>query len=107
MAFETREDVLLHFMDGGDMLDRESGMVYVADVAGGGRFYGIMVGDPVPEELRGDIDAAVEYALDHYPAPGCGTGDRFQFMEAPGAWFGWLAELVVGHPERFAARTSE
>lgn len=60
-----------------------------------------MVGDPFPETLRVDVAEAVEFELSHYPAPGTGAPDRMGFMEAPGWWFGELADEVLSQPERF------
>lgn len=101
--FSTKAELLNHFIDGGDILDAETGHVYIADVNGNGEFFGIMVGDPVPEELRADVWGAVEYALSHYTAPGTGASNRMAFMEAPGWWFGELAEEVISNPGRFMA----
>ena len=103
MAFTSKRDVLNHFIDGGDMLDTELGHVYIADVNGDGEFFGIMVGDPVPERLRADVEGAVDFALSHYPAPGTGASNRMGFMEAPGWWFGEFADEVLSQPERFLA----
>ena len=101
--FNTKAELLNHFIDDGDLLDTELGHVYIADVNGDGEFFGIMVGDPVPDSLRSDVEGAVEYALSHYPAPGTGAPDRMCFMEAPGWWFGELADEVLSQPERFMA----
>lgn len=102
MQFKTEAEVLRHFEAGDCLLDTETGKTYIADIGGeGGRFYGVMVTDPVPEGLRHDADAAVEYALEHFPAPASCHHASMEFMEAPGCWFGELAELVISHPDRF------
>ena len=102
--FKTRDEVLRHFMDDGDLLDTASGTVFIADCNADGEFFGIMVAG-VPEEHRGSIAEAVEYALETFPAPGTGAPNRMQFMEAPGHWFGKVADIVVEEPERFVARS--
>lgn len=101
--FNTKTELLNHFIDGGDLLDTETGHVYIADVNGDGEFFGIMVGDPVPENIRRDVSQAVGYAMDTYPAPGTLAPNRMGFMEAPGWWFGELAEEVIANPSRFMA----
>lgn len=101
--FNTKAELLNHFIDGGDLLDTELGHIYIADVNGEGEFFGIMVGDPVPDGLQSDVEGAVEYALSHYPAPGTGARGRMCFMEAPGWWFGELADEVIANHDRFMA----
>ena len=104
MTFETQDEVLAHFEGGGDLLDSETGRAYIADIGGeGDEFHGIMVTDPVPEELRGDVGAAVEYALGHFPAPASCHPNSMEFMYAPGCWFDELAESAIAEPERFLA----
>ena len=102
--FKTEEKVLRHFEDDGDMLDTETGHVYIADVNADGEFFGIMVTDPVPSALRNDVSEAVRYAMETFPAPGAyGSRERMLFMEAPGWWFGEFAEEVIANPARFVA----
>lgn len=102
MAFATEDELLRHFVDGGDLLDAETGRVYISDIGGEDEhFYGIMVTDPVPNELWNDIDGAVEYALGHFPAPASCHPKSMEFMEAPGCWFGELAREVLREPGRF------
>lgn len=102
MEFKTEDEVLRFFEEGGCLLDTETGRVYISDIGGEGeRFYGIMVTDPVPEELRDDPDGAIEYALDCFPAPMSCHPKSMEFMEAPGCWFGELADAVIASPGRF------
>lgn len=102
--FKTEEEVLLHFMDEGCMLDTENGVAYISDIGGGGStFYGIMVAEGLPDDVLGDLTEACQYALGCIPAPGTGAPNRMEFMEAPGWWFGEFAEQVIAHPERFLA----
>jgi len=104
--FKNECELLRHFENDGDLLDTETGHVYIADCNADGEFFGIMVGDPVPEELRNDVGAAVGYAMETYPAPGAfGNPRRMLFMEAPGWWFGEFAEEVLGNPGRFIERS--
>ena len=105
--FRTHDELLEHFMKDGDLLEKDTGCVYIADCNMDGEFFGIMVSDPVPEEKRGSVHEAVAYALDHFPAPGSGARDRMLFMEAPGYWFGKLADNVICEPENYMALSYE
>lgn len=102
--FETIEDVIRHFECDGDVLDTETGMVMIADCNGDGEFFGVMVAE-VPEEYRGKIFDAVEYAIETFPAPATGAPDRMVFMEVPGFLFDEIAETILEHPERFVSRS--
>ena len=93
MTFKTEEEVLLHFMGEGCMLDTETGVVYVSDVNDAGEFFGIFESKPVPERARNDLDHAIDWAY-------CWPMNEYA---APGWWFGELAKEVIAHPERFLA----
>ena len=103
MNFKTEDDVLRHFMGGGDMLDTFERTVYIADVNGDGEFFGIMAATGIPAECCGSVPEAVDYALETFPAPGSGAADRMDFMEAPGWWFGSFARDVIAHPDEYMA----
>ena len=103
--FETKKDVLTFFEGGGCMLDIANRDVYISDIGGDDeRFYGIMVAGPIPHEFARTVDDAVEYALDHFPAPGAGANNRMGFMEAPGWWFNLLADAAMKNPKRFVTK---
>jgi len=95
MTFKTRDEVLSHFENEHDMLDVETGEVYICDHGDGGRvFYGVMYTE-VPEDVRGSVSEAVEYAL------GCIPASCMGFMEPDGGWFAEFADEVIANPERF------
>jgi len=89
--FKTEDELLYHFMDGGCMVDTESGEVYISDVNAEGDFFGIFVSNPVPENVRHDFDAAIDAA--YYE-----TMDEYA---APGYWFSLVFESVLDEPDRF------
>ena len=99
--FKTEQELLTFFENGGCLLDFANRDVYISDIDGDGEFYGIMVAGPVPHEFTRTVCDAVEYALAYFPAPGAGTSNRMSFMEAPGWWFGLLADAVIKNPQRF------
>lgn len=104
--FKTKKDVLEHFMNDGDLLDKASGTVFIADCNDEGEFFGIMVAG-VPKEHRTSVEDAVSYAVDTFPAPGTGAPNRMQFMDVPSSWFDKVADIVVDEPERFDAVSYE
>ena len=91
MKPRTQDELLFHFMNGGCMVDTETGEVYISDVNAEGMFFGIFLSEPVPEDAWHDFDAAVEAAyyetMNEYAAPGC--------------WFDEVAEMVLEFPERY------
>jgi len=100
--FKTEDELLAFFEGGGCMLDFANRDVFIADVGGEDEhFYGIMMAGPIPHEHTMTVSDAVEYALDHFPAPGTGASDRMSLMEAPGWWFSLLADSVIKNPKRF------
>jgi len=88
--FKTEEELLRHFEEGGCMIDKDTGEVYISDVNDMGEFFGIFASEPVGE--RDSLERAVE---DAYYMP-------MSEYEAPGWWFGRLAEEVIANPARFA-----
>lgn len=105
MEFKTEEEVLRFFEEGGCMVDVENNIAYISDVNGDGEFFGIMVADDIPNDVKWDVTEACQYALGCIPAPGSGAANRMGFMEAPGYWFGEFCEDVLAG--NGAYRTSE
>ena len=97
MDFKTEQDVLRFFEDGGCMVDIENNTAYISDVNADGEFFGIMVAEGIPDDVKWDVVEACQYALGCIPAPGTGASNRMGFMEAPGCWFGELCEDVFAN----------
>lgn len=89
--FKTEDELLAFFMDDGCMVDTVTGDVYISDTTEDGRFYGIFLYEPVPEDCRHDYNKAMnayEYG-------------NWKEFDVPGQWFGNLAEMVMAEPDRF------
>ena len=102
MKLNTQDDVLSFFEAGGCMVDVENNVAYISDIGGDvPTFYGIMVAEGIPNEVKWDVDEACQYALSCIPAPGSGATNRMGFMEVPGFWFGELVGEVIANPKKF------
>ena len=105
--FKTEEEVLRHFMEGGDVLDTRDNVVYICDIGGEDeRFYGIMVADVPPEVAADGTGEAVQWTLGHVPAPGAGCPNRMDFIGYDdwgiGGGFYELTADMLADPKRFS-----